>query len=112
MKPVVDDTVYGMEVEEARADRVAIEVAFGGLWLWMLRDEAEPLVAAAGKGGLLGGSGEWGGFVLWLVGYSTVVIGMVRVAGRVFWVGSLPLLFLCCRDIDPDSSTDEVTLLL
>lgn len=105
MKPVVDETVYGTEVEASRADRLAIGVAFGGMWLWMMMDEVEPLVAAASKGGLL-------------VGYTTVVIGMVRVVEIVFWVGSHLLLFLGCRGeasvspVNSDPSTDDVVLLL
>jgi len=118
VKPVVDDTVYGVEVREGRADRVAIGVAFSSLWLWMLRGKVEPLVLAAGKGGLLDGFAGWEGFVLWLVSYSTVVNGMVRVVEVIFWVGSSLFWFLCCRgeeDVGPlahDPRTDDVVLLL
>lgn len=122
VKPVVDNTVYGqveveVEVEEGRAQRPVIGAAFGGLWLWMLRDEVEPMVMVAGEGGLffMGGWKGWDRFVLWTVSYSTVVIGMVRVVEMVFMVGTYFSLF-CLRGkadvaaVNLDSRSDEVIL--
>lgn len=111
VKRVVDDTVYGYEVEEKRVDRVAIGAAFGGLWVWILRGEVEPLVFIGGKAGKEVIDEGWNGFVVWVVSYTTLVIGMVKVVEVIFWVGSW---LFCCYwrrrgEAEGDGVVDYVT---
>ncbi|KAG0501013.1 hypothetical protein HPP92_001085 [Vanilla planifolia] len=92
VKPVVDDTVFGDAMEEKMIEKFVITAAFGGLWLWLLRQELEPLVLAAGRGGLRKAV-TWSGFHLWLVSFATVLIGTVRVAQVLFWFACILLKF-------------------
>ncbi|XXG80486.1 hypothetical protein AAC387_Pa09g1338 [Persea americana] len=45
VRPIVDDTIYGVKKEETSAERVAMGAAFGALWWWRLRFEVEVLGA-------------------------------------------------------------------
>lgn len=98
VKPVVDDTCFGLGVpmrEERWVDRVAIAMSFGGLWWWKLRGEVESLVVVPeAKKEMLMNVGV-ADFVGWWLYYLTVTIGMVRVVKALLW---LAMIFLCTRD--------------
>ena len=48
VKPVVDDTVFGVYGEEERwSERAVVAMTFGLMWWWRLRDEVESLVVVA-----------------------------------------------------------------
>ncbi|KAJ9171721.1 hypothetical protein P3X46_015043 [Hevea brasiliensis] len=97
VKPVVDDTMFGVAKEERSVQTVAMAVSVGILWWWRLRDEVESLVIAVesrrerlvgiGMADLLG----------WLLYYLTVAIGIVRVVKGVMWV------MLLCRRVRGNS---------
>ncbi|KAI4349743.1 hypothetical protein L6164_010303 [Bauhinia variegata] len=86
VKPVVDDTVFGVATKESLIERVAIAAGLGSLWWWKLRDEVETLVvmAEAKKEQLMDvGMGD---FVGWWLYYLTVTIGMVRIVNGLMWI--------------------------
>ncbi|KAL3849669.1 hypothetical protein ACJIZ3_011551 [Penstemon smallii] len=87
VKPVVDDTIFGFQVGEGWAAKVAVGVSFGGLWWWRLREEVEALVVVPEvKRELMMGIGA-ADFLGWWLYYLTVTIGMVRVVkGLIFMV--------------------------
>lgn len=93
VKPVVDDTVFGVYVEEEKwSERTVVAVTFGLMWWWRLRDEVESLVVVAEvKRNLLirlGGSD----IVNWWMYYICVVIGIVKIfRGILYFVNMLIL---------------------
>lgn len=87
VKPVVDDTVFGLAREERWVERVTMAASFGALWWWRLRDEVESLVVVAEVQREVSMGGSLANFVGWWLYYLTVTIGMVRVAKGVIWVG-------------------------
>ncbi|KVH94502.1 uncharacterized protein LOC112517796 [Cynara cardunculus var. scolymus] len=86
VKPVVDDTMFGYEMEERWMDRVVMGVSLGGLWWWKLRDEVESLVGVTTGVGV--GAVELLG---WWLYYVVVTIGMVRVVKGLIWFGVILL---------------------
>ncbi|CAA7056184.1 unnamed protein product [Microthlaspi erraticum] len=93
VKPVVDDTVFGVYVEEEKwSERTVVAVTFGLMWWWRLRDEVESLVVVAeAKRNLLI---RLGGFdiVNWWMYYICVVIGIVKIfKGFLYFVNMLIL---------------------
>ncbi|KAL4558905.1 hypothetical protein LXL04_037110 [Taraxacum kok-saghyz] len=91
VKPVVDDTVFGFEVEEGWVERVVMGISLGGLWWWRLRDEVESLVVATEmKREMEVGVGVVD-FMGWWLYYLVVTIGMVRVLKGVIWFGFILL---------------------
>ncbi|XP_062144780.1 uncharacterized protein LOC133852120 [Alnus glutinosa] len=108
VKPVVDDTVFGVAREERWAERVALAASFCSLWWWKLREEVEFLVVLPEfKRERLMGVGV-ADFVGWWLYYLTVTIGMVRVVKAILW---LAILLLCRRPVrgksPPASDGDE-----
>ncbi|XP_073136253.1 uncharacterized protein [Henckelia pumila] len=96
VKPVVDDTVFGVYVreEEGWLVKVAMGVGFGCLWWWRVRDEVEALAAVAEvKRELMMGIGV-SDFVGWWLYYITVTIGMVGIVKGLIGV----LMFLVCNN--------------
>ncbi|KAF8401326.1 hypothetical protein HHK36_012260 [Tetracentron sinense] len=94
VRPVVDDTVFGVAREERWVERAVMAASFGTLWWWRLRDEVEALVVVAElKMELLKVVGV-ADFVGWWLYYLTVTIGMVRLVKGLIWVGQV---FLCKR---------------
>ncbi|KAJ9187879.1 hypothetical protein P3X46_003293 [Hevea brasiliensis] len=99
VKPVVDDTIFGVTRAERWSERVALAVSFGILWWWRLRDEVESLVIVTvakkemlvdiGMADLLG----------WLLYYLTTTIGMVRIVKGAMWV---TMVLLCRRRNSPN----------
>lgn len=90
VKPVVDDTVFGVSREEGLAEKVVLAIGYGGLWWWRLREELEALVVVPEvKRELMMGLGV-ADFVGWWLYYLTVTIGMLRVVrGLISTVGIL-----------------------
>ncbi|XP_065864436.1 uncharacterized protein [Euphorbia lathyris] len=86
VKPVVDDTVYGLGRDENWVEKVSLSVCFGLLWWWRLRDEIECLVIVAEvKREMLMGV-NLGDLLGWWIYYLTVTIGMVRIVKSLMWV--------------------------
>ena len=86
VKPVVDDTVFGVGREERWVEKVAMAVSFGTLWWWKLRDEVESMVVVAEvKRELSMGIGV-AEFVGWWLYYLTVTVGMVRIVKGIMWL--------------------------
>jgi len=44
VRPVVDDTMFGVEREVRLVERVVVEASLGGLWWWRFREDLESLV--------------------------------------------------------------------
>ncbi|KAI4301510.1 hypothetical protein L6164_034783 [Bauhinia variegata] len=91
VKPVMDDTVFGVARKERWLERVAIAAGLGSLWWWKLREEVETLVvmAEAKKEQLMDvGIGD---FVGWWLYYLTVTIGMVRIIKGLLWIAMIAL---------------------
>ncbi|KAJ7977664.1 Transmembrane protein [Quillaja saponaria] len=87
VKPVVDDTVFGVAREERWVERVVMAASLGTLWWWKLRDEIEILVVMAEvkKEQLM--CVAVADFVGWWLYYLTVSIGMVRIVNGLLWIG-------------------------
>ncbi|XP_057965536.1 uncharacterized protein LOC131156107 [Malania oleifera] len=96
VKPVVDDTVFGVAKEEKWAERVAAALSVGGLWWWRLRDEVGFLVMVVEIEKKLSMGAGLNEFVGWWLYYLTVTIGMVRVVKGIMWVG----MILLCREVE------------
>ncbi|ESQ36679.1 hypothetical protein EUTSA_v10009368mg [Eutrema salsugineum] len=79
VKPVVDDTVFGVYVEERWSERAVVAVTFGLMWWWRLRDEVESLVVIAEVKRNLLIRLESFDFVNWCMYYTCVVIGIVKI---------------------------------
>ncbi|KAI3679095.1 hypothetical protein L6452_38403 [Arctium lappa] len=106
VKPVVDDTMFGFEVEERWVDRVVMGVSLGGLWWWRLRDEVESLVRVVEVAEM--GAVEVMG---WWLYYVVVMIGMVRVVKGLIWFGVILLyrkVELEMRDVDIDNGSSSL----
>ncbi|KAG2693328.1 hypothetical protein I3843_08G086400 [Carya illinoinensis] len=103
VRPVVDDTFFGVATEERWAEMAAMAASFGTLWWWKLRNEVESLVAVAEFKG-----SEVADFVAWGLYYLTVTIGMIKIVKGFMWLG---MLLLCrragIRGSSPDSSTGD-----
>ncbi|XP_061350110.1 uncharacterized protein LOC133295320 [Gastrolobium bilobum] len=111
VRPVVDDTVFGVARKERWVERVAMAASLGSLWWWRLREDVENLVimAEAKKEQLMDvGMGD---FVGWWLYYVTVTIGMVRVVKCLMWMF---LICLCRRrttgisTVEPSDNDDKV----
>lgn len=94
VRPIVDDTIYGVMKEETSAERVAMGAAFGALWWWSLRFEVEVLgaIVEVKKEMLLGVTMY--DFISWMIYYMAVTIGAVRFAKGFSWLAK----FLICKE--------------
>lgn len=93
VRPVVDDTIFGVSKSEKWIENVIISVSFGVLWMWRLRDEIESLVLVIEiKRELLIGLGI-SNFISWWLYYLTVTIGMLRLVKGFIWFTKV----LVCR---------------
>ncbi|XP_059311043.1 uncharacterized protein LOC132062506 [Lycium ferocissimum] len=86
VKPVVDDTVFGIVRENRWAEKAALAMSFGGLWWWRLRDEVESLVVVVEKKRDLLISIGLADFVGWWLYYLTVTIGMIKIVKGLIWI--------------------------
>ncbi|CAL0320880.1 unnamed protein product [Lupinus luteus] len=91
VRPVVNDTVFGVERKERWVEKVAIAASLGTLWWWRLKEEVETLVimAEVKKEQLI----DVGicDFVGWWLYYLIVTIGMVRVVKGLVWIFMISL---------------------
>ncbi|KAK6785805.1 hypothetical protein RDI58_014330 [Solanum bulbocastanum] len=99
VKPVVDDTIFGVETEDRYVEKVAMTMSFGILWWCKLGDEVESLVVVAEVKRDLFGSVGLVDFVGWWLYYVTVAIGMVKVVKGLVWLNFV----LFCGNIVVDS---------
>lgn len=105
VKPVVDDTVFGVAREERWVEKVIVAASFGGLWGWRLKEEVESLVIVAEvKKEMLMSVGV-ADFVGWWLYYLTVTIGMVRIVKGLMWLG---MLLLCRKNKLQENSAQPV----
>lgn len=101
VKPVVDDTIFGVKTEDRYVDKVAMAMSFGILWWCKLGNEVESLVVVAEvKRDLLGSVGLVD-FVGWWLYYVTVAIGMVKVVKTLIW---LNFVLFCGNVVDSDNA--------
>ncbi|XP_058082824.1 uncharacterized protein LOC131230835 [Magnolia sinica] len=91
VRPVVDDAIYGVVMEEWAVEKVATAAAFSALWWWRLRNEVEVLVAMVEvkKEALMGM--DVVDLVGWMVYYMTVIMGVVRFMKGSVWLSQLLL---------------------
>ncbi|CAN1196435.1 hypothetical protein LINPERHAP2_LOCUS43567 [Linum perenne] len=101
VRPMVDGAIFGRVRDEWWVQRAVTGMSFGALWWWWgLNEEVESLaIVAAAKWNQVGrmedGTDLVGlDMVGWWLYYVTFIIGMVRVAKGVMWVG---LIMLCER---------------
>lgn len=93
VKPVVDDTVFGVFVEEERwSERAIVAVTFGLVWWWRLRDEVESLVVVAEIKRNLLIRLEGLDFVNWWMYYICVGIGLVKIFKGVLYFVNILIL--------------------
>ncbi|KFK42614.1 hypothetical protein AALP_AA1G018400 [Arabis alpina] len=93
VKPVVDDTVFGVYVVEERwSERAVVAMTFGLMWWWRLRDEVESLVVVAEVKRNLLVRLEGIDFVNWWMYYICVVIGVVKIFKGVLYFGNMLIL--------------------
>lgn len=112
VRPVVDDTVFGVAREERWVERLAVAASLGTLWWWRLRGDVEILVVIAEvkKQRLMDlGMGDFFG---WWLYYLTFTIGMVRVVKGFWW-----MCRICCTSrrretrismVEPSDNDDKV----
>ncbi|PWA38874.1 hypothetical protein CTI12_AA575810 [Artemisia annua] len=107
VKPVVDDTIFGFEVEERWIERVVMGASLGGLWWWRLRDEVEALVVVVEmKREMEVGVGVVDLMGWWLY-YLVVTIGMVKVLKCLIWFGVV-LLYRKVEQVRDDNDDDSL----
>ncbi|MFQ6666455.1 hypothetical protein Gotur_032797 [Gossypium turneri] len=102
VKPVVDDSIFGVVSEEKWVHRAAIALSVGTLWWWKLRDEVESLVVVAEAKKELSMEIEMADFLGWWLYYLTVTVGMVRIVKALLWVGFALLCRGVRRNIDDE----------
>ena len=101
VRPVVDDTVFGVAGKERWVERVAMAASLGVLWWWKLREGVETLVVMAeAKKEMLMDVGL-ADFIGWWLYYITVTIGMIRIVKGLMWIG---MLFLCRQRMETEIS--------
>lgn len=87
VKPVVDDTVFGVGNKKERwIERVAVAASLGTLWWWRLKDEVETLAVVAEMKRQQFMDVGMEDFVGWWLYYLTVTIGMVRIVKGLLWI--------------------------
>lgn len=101
VKPVVDDTVFGVETKDKYVEKLAMAMSFGILWWCKLGDEVESLVVVAEVKRDLFGSVGLVDFVGWWLYYVTVAIGMVKVVKALIW---LNFVLFCGNVVDSDNA--------
>ncbi|KAK8934087.1 hypothetical protein KSP39_PZI014538 [Platanthera zijinensis] len=107
VKPVVDDTVYGEEREERGVDEVLAAVAFGVMWLWMLRMEMEPLMLYAGNESSGKETMGLNGFPLWLLSLTVAMTGILRVVDVLFRTKKALFQIRWLREKLDEASTED-----
>ncbi|XP_076892918.1 uncharacterized protein LOC143544796 [Bidens hawaiensis] len=105
VKPVVDDTMFGFEVEERWVERVVMGCSLGGLWWWRLRNEVESLVVVIEMKSEVGVVDLMG----WWLYYLVVTIGIVRVIKCLIWFGVV-LLYQKVEQVSHDNDNENESL--
>ena len=79
VRPVVDDTMFGVEREVRLVERVVVAASLGGLWWWRFKEDVESLVVIveAKKEQLM--DVRVNDFVGWWLYYLTLTIGMATI---------------------------------
>nr|KYP47583.1 hypothetical protein KK1_030778 [Cajanus cajan] len=80
VRPVVDDTVFGLARKERWVERVAAAASLGALWWWRLREDVESLVDV-----------RVSDFVGCCLYYLTLTIGMLRLVKALLWIATICL---------------------
>ncbi|KAI3760008.1 hypothetical protein L1987_50396 [Smallanthus sonchifolius] len=107
VKPVVDDTMFGVEVSERWVERVVMGGSLGGLWWWRLRDEVESLVVVVEVKREMGGGVGVVDLMGWWLYYLVVTIGIVRVMKWIIWCGVV-LLYQKVERVRDDDDNDSL----
>ncbi|KAF3436548.1 hypothetical protein FNV43_RR23640 [Rhamnella rubrinervis] len=107
VKPVVDDTVFGVDRKESLVERVAVAVSFGSLWCWRLRGEIDSLVVLGVAKRELSIGMEMADFVGWWLYYITVTIGMIRIVKGLLCIIMILIWRRRARENLDDTNTDE-----
>ncbi|KAJ8565832.1 hypothetical protein K7X08_008408 [Anisodus acutangulus] len=95
VKPVVDDTVFGIARKNRWAEKAALAMSFGGLWWWRLRDEVDSLVVVVEKKRDLLISIGLADFVGWWLYYLTVTIDVTPEAIKSFEATLIRVPLIC-----------------
>ncbi|KAK1412501.1 hypothetical protein QVD17_33804 [Tagetes erecta] len=106
VKPVVDDTMFGFEMEERLVERVVMGASLGGLWWWRLRDEVEALAAVTELKREVGAGVGVVDLMSWWLYYLVVTIGIVRVMKWLVWCG----LVLLYQKVEQDRGDNNGSL--
>ncbi|XP_043710943.1 uncharacterized protein LOC122659861 [Telopea speciosissima] len=101
VRPVVDDTVFGVVRKEKWVERVAMAASFSGLWWWGLRTEVEALVVILEVKRELWMQVELADLVNCWLYYLTVTIALVRLIKGFVWF--INLMF--CRGLPRSSGS-------
>lgn len=104
VKPVVDDTVFGISRNERWVERVVVAAGIGGLWWWRLREEVDSLVVVMAESNteqMMMNNIELSDFVGWWLYYLTLIIGMVRLVKALVWMAIMPLTLCTTRPTSP-----------
>ncbi|MFS7976273.1 hypothetical protein Hanom_Chr10g00890541 [Helianthus anomalus] len=107
VKPVVDDTMFGFEMEEGWVERVVMGGSLGGLWWWRLRDEVESLVVITELKREMGVGVGVVDLMGWWLYYLVVTIGIVRVMKCLLWFGVV-LLYQKVEQVKDDNDSLSV----
>ncbi|XP_027352932.1 uncharacterized protein LOC113863526 [Abrus precatorius] len=91
VRPVVDDTVFGVLRKERWVERVGMAASLGMLWWWRLREEVETLVIMVEAKKELLMDVRLIDFVGWWLYYVIVTIGMVRIVKGLVWMAMICL---------------------
>ncbi|KAK7396973.1 hypothetical protein VNO78_18137 [Psophocarpus tetragonolobus] len=93
VRPVVDDTVYGVAREERWVERVGVAASLGALWCWRLREDVQSLIIMVELDPKKDHSMDIiiTHFVSFFLYYLTVSIGIVRIVKSLMSIATISL---------------------
>ncbi|KAL1312753.1 hypothetical protein HN51_039349 [Arachis hypogaea] len=92
VRPVVDDTVFGVEARKERlVERVVMAASLGSLWWWKMREDVETLVVMGEVKKEQFMDVGMGDFVGWCLYYVTVIIGIIKILKALMWIFMISL---------------------
>ncbi|XP_042516157.1 uncharacterized protein LOC122090582 [Macadamia integrifolia] len=103
VRPVVDDTVFGVVREERWVERAAMAASFGGLWWLGLRNEVEALVVILEVKRELWMRVEMADLVNCWLYYLIATIALVRLIRSLLWIVNL----FFCRGLRRSSGSSD-----